>query len=146
MATGGGVNPTFRILLRGQRSLTGNNQPLLILDGTIVTYDMLTNIDPEDVDNVNVLNGPAAVALYGSQASNGALVITTKRPTAGHADHPCGPITSHWKQSLSNPKEQHSYGSGGSGYGTDTLRQAYLFSAGERILRTDIRWQHPAAG
>ncbi len=100
MATGGGVNPTFRILLRGQRSLTGNNQPLLILDGTIVTYDMLTNIDPEDVDNVNVLNGPAAVALYGSQASNGALVVTTKRPTAGTQSRSMWANPSHWKQSL----------------------------------------------
>ena len=120
MATGGGVNPTFRIMIRGQRSLTGNNQPLLILDGNIVTYDMLTNIDPEDVDNVNILNGPAAVALYGSQASNGALVITTKRATPGTQ-------TIHVAQTITaetvgfEPKIQKDYGSGGSGYGTDTL-------------------------
>jgi len=54
MATGGGVNPNFRIIIRGQRSLTGNNQPLLILDGNIVTYDLLTNISPEDIDNINI--------------------------------------------------------------------------------------------
>src|SRR5579872_6524842 len=120
MATGGGVNPTFRIMIRGQRSLTGNNQPLLILDGNIVTYDLLTNIDPEDVDNVNVLNGPAAVALYGSQASNGALVITTKRATAGSQTiHIAQTVTA--ENVAFEPKEQHSYGSGGSGYGTDTL-------------------------
>jgi TonB-linked SusC/RagA family outer membrane protein len=120
MATGGGVNPTFRIMIRGQRSLTGNNQPLLILDGNIVTYDMLTNIDPEDVDNVNILNGPAAVALYGSQASNGALVITTKRATAGtQTIHVAQTITA--EKVAFEPKIQKSYGSGGSGYGTDTL-------------------------
>jgi TonB-linked SusC/RagA family outer membrane protein len=124
MNTGGGVNPSYRIILRGQRSFTGNNQPLLILDGNIVTYDLLTNINPEDIDNVNVLNGPASVALYGSQASNGALVITTKRPTAGTQ-------TVHFGQTVTaetvayNPKEQFQYGSGGSGYGTDTLGQPY---------------------
>jgi TonB-linked SusC/RagA family outer membrane protein len=120
MATGGGVNPTYRILIRGQRSLTGNNQPLLIMDGTIVTYDMLTNISPEDVDNINILNGPAAVALYGSQASNGALVITTKRPMAGTQQIHLGQTTT-LEHVAYNPKEQRTYGSGGSGYGTDTL-------------------------
>jgi TonB-linked SusC/RagA family outer membrane protein len=120
MATGGGVNPTYRILLRGQRSLTGNNQPLLILDGTIVTYDMLTNINPSDIDNVNILNGPAAVALYGSQASNGALVITTKRPLPGTQSIHVGQTTT-LEHVAYEPREQHSYGSGGSGYGTDTL-------------------------
>src|SRR5579863_1590919 len=120
MATGGGVNPTFRIMLRGQRSITGNNQPLLILDGNIVTYDMLTNIDPEDVDNVNILNGASAVALYGSQASNGALVITTKRATPGtQTIHVAQTVTA--EDIAFEPKEQKSYGSGGSGYGTDTL-------------------------
>jgi TonB-linked SusC/RagA family outer membrane protein len=119
MATGGGVNPTYRILLRGQRSLTGNNQPLLIIDGSIVPYDLLTNISPEDVDNVNILNGPAAVALYGSQASNGALVVTTKRPTSGTQQIHIAQTTTVEKVAF-NPKEQHSFGSGGSGYGTDT--------------------------
>jgi len=122
MATGGGVNPSFRIIIRGQRSLTGNNQPLLILDGNIVTYDLLTNINPEDIDNVNVLNGPAAVALYGSQASNGALVITTKRPSAGtQSIHLSQSVT--FEQTAFNPKEQKEFGSGGSGYGTDTTGQ-----------------------
>jgi TonB-linked SusC/RagA family outer membrane protein len=124
MATGGGVNPSYRIIIRGQRSLTGNNQPLLILDGNIVTYDLLSNISPEDIDNVNVLNGPAAVALYGSQASNGALVITTKRPAAGtqlvHLGH-----TVTFESVAFNPKEQRQYGSGGSGYGTDTTGQPF---------------------
>jgi TonB-linked SusC/RagA family outer membrane protein len=120
MATGGGVNPSYRITIRGQRSLTGNNQPLLILDGNITTYDLLTNISPEDIDNMNVLNGPAAVALYGSQASNGALVITTKRPTAGTQQIHISETTT-FEHVAYNPKEQTSYGSGGSGYGTDTL-------------------------
>jgi len=122
MATGGGVNPNFRLLLRGQRSLTGNNQPLIILDGNIVTYDLLTNINPADIDNVNILNGPAAVALYGSQASNGALSITTKRPSIGTQSVHISQTTT-FETVAFNPKEQKQYGSGGSGYGTDTLGQ-----------------------
>ncbi len=124
MATGGGVNPNYRIIIRGQRSLTGNNQPLLILDGNIVTYDLLTNISPEDIDDVNILNGAAAVALYGSQASNGALVITTKRPRAGTQQVHVGQTVTFEKVAFT-PKMQHEYGSGGSGYGTDTTGQPY---------------------
>ena len=124
MATGGGVNPSFRIIIRGQRSLTGNNQPLLILDGNIVTYDLLTNISPEDIDNINVLNGPAAVALYGSQASNGALVISTKRPTAGTQQVHISQ-TATFERVAFYPKIQTEYGSGGSGYGTDVNGQPY---------------------
>jgi len=124
MATGGGVNPSFRILLRGQRSFTGNNQPLLIVDGNVVTSDLLTNISPEDVDNVNILNGPSSVALYGSQASNGALVITTKRPAPGTQSIHLGQTVT-FEQVAFYPKTQKQYGSGGSGYGTDTLGNPY---------------------
>ena len=78
-ATNGGVNPSFRVVLRGQRSLTGNNQALIILDNVIVPNELLGNLNPEDVENVVVLNGAGASALYGSDASNGALLITTKK-------------------------------------------------------------------
>lgn len=124
MATGGGVNPSYRIIIRGQRSLTGNNQPLLILDGNIVPNDLLTNINPEDIDNVNTLNGAAAVALYGSQASNGALVVTTKRPRAGTQQVHLSQTTT-FETVAFNPKQQHEFGSGGSGYGTDTTGKPY---------------------
>ncbi|QES89807.1 SusC/RagA family TonB-linked outer membrane protein [Rhizosphaericola mali] len=119
MATSGGVNPSYRITLRGARSLTGNNEPLLILDNTIVTFEMLSNINPEDIDNVNVLNGSGAVALYGSQASNGALIVTTKRAKNGtssiHLDN-----TLTFEHVAYMPKMQTEYGQGGSGYGTDS--------------------------
>jgi TonB-linked SusC/RagA family outer membrane protein len=127
MATGGGVNPSYRIMIRGQRSLTGNNQPLLIMDGNIVPYDLLSNINPEDIQSTNVLNGPAAVALYGSQASNGALVITTKRPSAGTQTVHVGQTITFEKVAFT-PKMQKEYGSGGSGYGTDTTGQPYYSS------------------
>lgn len=78
-ATSGGVNPNFRVVLRGQRSLTGNNQALVVLDNVIVPNELLGNLNPEDVESVVVLNGAGASALYGSEASNGALLITTKK-------------------------------------------------------------------
>ena len=78
-ATNGGVNPSYRVVLRGQRSLTGNNQALIVLDNVVVPNELLGNLNPEDIDNVTVLNGAGASALYGSDASNGALLITTKK-------------------------------------------------------------------
>lgn len=77
--TSGGVNPSFRIVLRGQRSLTGNNQALIVLDNVVVPSEILGNLNPEDVDDIVVLNGAGAAALYGSQASNGAIIVTTKK-------------------------------------------------------------------
>ena len=82
--TNNSVNPTTRIVLRGNRSLTGNNQALLVLDGVPIddpTY--IAKINPEDVDNVTVLKGAVAAAIYGSKASNGVLIITTKHGTKG---------------------------------------------------------------
>ena len=51
-ASGGGVNPSYRLVLRGQRSLTGNNQALIVLDNVIVPNEVLTNLNPEDVESV----------------------------------------------------------------------------------------------
>ncbi len=82
--TSNGVNPNTRIVLRGNRSLTGNNQALLVLDGVpIDEVNYINKINPEDVDNVTVLKGAVAAAIYGSKASNGVLIITTKHGTKG---------------------------------------------------------------
>ena len=115
-ATGGGVNPSFRIVLRGQRSLTGNNEALIVLDNIIVPNEVLSNLNPEDVDNVNVLNGAGASALYGSSASNGALIITTKKGKKG-----INSITIANTVSMESvaffPKFQTGFGAGGTAYG-----------------------------
>lgn len=81
--TSGGTNPNFRVVLRGQRSLTGNNEALIVLDAVIVPNSVLGNLNPEDIENVTVLNGASGAALYGSDASNGALIITTKKGKQG---------------------------------------------------------------
>ena len=100
--TTGAPGGSTRIVLRGGTSLTGNNQALMVVDGVPIdnsnfgsndgsgtfTGDDLNNqvdygnrgndINPDDIESISVLKGPAAAALYGSRASNGAIIITTK--------------------------------------------------------------------
>lgn len=117
-ATGGGVNPNYRLVLRGQRSLTGNNQALVVLDNVIVPNEVLGNLNPEDVEDVVVLNGAGAAALYGSQASNGAIVVSTKKGKKGVTSVTVSNTTT--LQSVAFfPKIQKKFGAGGSGYGVD---------------------------
>ncbi len=116
--TSGGVNPNFRLVLRGQRSITGNNQALVVLDNIIVPTSVLGNLNPEDVEDVTVLNGAGAAALYGSQASNGAVIITTKKGKRGAATVRLSNTTT-LEQVAFYPKVQKSFGSGGSSYGYD---------------------------
>jgi TonB-linked SusC/RagA family outer membrane protein len=85
-AVSSGVNPNYRVVLRGQRSLLGNNQALLVLDNVITPSSVLGNLNPEDIEDIQVLNGAGAAALYGSDASNGALIVTTKRGKAGRTE------------------------------------------------------------
>ncbi|WP_246168861.1 SusC/RagA family TonB-linked outer membrane protein [Rudanella paleaurantiibacter] len=82
-AVSSGVNPNYRLVLRGNRSLTGNNQALIIIDNIISPNSILGNLNPEDIEDIQVLNGAGAAALYGSDASNGALIVTTKKGKAG---------------------------------------------------------------
>lgn len=114
----GGVNPNYRIVLRGQRSLLGNNQALIVLDNVIVPQSVLSNLNPEDIENINVLQGAGAAALYGSQASNGALIITTKKGVQGKTDVRVSNTTT-IEQVAYWPKMQNTYGAGGSSYGYD---------------------------
>jgi TonB-linked SusC/RagA family outer membrane protein len=80
--TGDGIDPTIRVTLRGNRSMLGNNQALFVVDGAPVPAAVVENLNPDDIESYNVLNGSGAAALYGSEASNGAIVITTKKGTA----------------------------------------------------------------
>ena len=77
-----GLFAPTRITLRGNRSLTGNNQPLIVVDGAIFNNDLST-LNTEDILDVNILKGSSAAAIYGSDASNGVIVINTKRGTRG---------------------------------------------------------------
>ncbi|MGM0507274.1 MAG: SusC/RagA family TonB-linked outer membrane protein, partial [Bacteroidota bacterium] len=80
--SGSGVGAPTRVILRGNRSISGSSQPLYIVDGVPVRGNP-QDISPDDVESVEVLKGPNAAALYGSAAQNGAIVITTTRGEAG---------------------------------------------------------------
>lgn len=97
--TQGGSAGAVAINVRGLSSITGNNQPLIILDGVPIRNggtgkgtdfaefgndgrirsNGLVDINPEDIENISILKGASATALYGSEAANGAVVITSKR-------------------------------------------------------------------
>lgn len=90
-----GVGSTVSVMIRGMTSLTTDNQPLFIIDGVPVESGMnnvrdmgdrnsvdygspISDLNPSDIENINVLKGPSAAALYGTRAANGVILITTK--------------------------------------------------------------------
>ncbi|MHC9088241.1 SusC/RagA family TonB-linked outer membrane protein [Tenacibaculum sp. IMCC1] len=73
------VNPNTRIVLRGSRSLRGNNQALVVIDGSPAPRSAIDRINPDDIESMTILKGSKSAALYGSAASNGVVVITTKK-------------------------------------------------------------------
>ena len=94
---GTGVGGSSRIVIRGNNSITGNNQPLIVVDGvpidnfsggtddylgvtvTWIKVPVSLISPPDDIESMSVLKGPAAAALYGSRAGNGVVMITTKK-------------------------------------------------------------------
>ena len=74
-----GVFADTRITLRGIRSLTGNNQPMLVLDGVPISLGYISSINPNDIADVTILKSSSSTAIYGPDGVNGAIVITTKR-------------------------------------------------------------------
>ena len=74
-----GVFENAKINIRGIRSLTGNNQPMLVVDGAPTPLGYLSSIPPDDVQSLTVLKSAASAAIYGPDAVNGVIIITTKR-------------------------------------------------------------------
>lgn len=96
--SGTGLGGSTRIVMRGLNSLTGNNQPLWVVDGMPINdgtteqanqwggsdcAGAASEINPEDIESISILKGANAAALYGSRAQNGAIVITTKKGRQG---------------------------------------------------------------
>ena len=106
-----GVNATPRVTLRGSRSLLGNNEALIVIDGVITTNEVLGALNPDDIASTSVLKGANAAALYGSQASNGALIITTKKGRAGTSQVQFS-HTSQFESISFLPKFQEEFGPG----------------------------------
>ena len=138
----GTMGGSANVVIRGYKSLTGNNQALFVVDGIPIS-NQITNtgnqqtgrggydygnaamdINPEDIEKVSVLKGAAASALYGARASNGVILITTKK---GAKRNGLGvSVTSGYTVGSVNPdsyvRYQNSYGAGyGQYYGPDTI-------------------------
>ena len=125
-----GAGGSTKITLRGTKNITSTNQPLFVIDGVpLANYqtsdasgfyggrdsgDGLSNINPDDIESMTVLKGANAAALYGSQGSNGVILITTKKGKKGTTK-----ITFNTGVSISNaietPKLQYTYGQTSSG-------------------------------
>ena len=107
-----GVFADTRITLRGIRSLTGNNQPLLVVDGVPVALGFLNRINPNDVDDINILKGASAASLYGPDGVNGVIIVKTKRGTK--SGNPVVTIsnTTQFEKVLFLPKFQKQFGQG----------------------------------
>ena len=74
-----GVFENAKINIRGIRSLTGNNQPMLVVDGAPTPLGYLSSIPPDDVQSLTVLKSAASAAIYGPDAVNGVIILNTKR-------------------------------------------------------------------
>ncbi|NDB90976.1 MAG: hypothetical protein EB166_09270, partial [Thaumarchaeota archaeon] len=77
------VDPAVKVVLRGYRSMTGNNEALVVLDGIQTTQTVLPLINPNDIESVTILKGGQAATLYGAEGVNGAIVINTKKGNKG---------------------------------------------------------------
>ena len=100
-----GMGGAVKVVMRGNRSVAGNNQPLYVIDGVPMLNesseqpytaiggtadagnrdagDGISNLNPEDIESISILKGAPAAALYGTQAANGVILITTKKGLAG---------------------------------------------------------------
>jgi TonB-linked SusC/RagA family outer membrane protein len=126
--TSGSVGASSRIVLRGNSSITGNNEPLYVVDGVPISNSSFGNagsgggvdlpngaadLNPDDIESITVLKGPNAAALYGLRAGNGVIVITTKKGDASKKFS----VSINTNVTMSNPlllpDYQNSYGQGG---------------------------------
>ena len=159
-SSGGAPGEGAAIVIRGGTSLDGNNQPLFVIDGMIMdngsfqestapgggsafngllgrsvgASNRAGDLNPEDIASITVLKGPAAAALYGLRASSGAVVITTRKGTAGTT-------TLNFRTQVSVdevnrlPKLQGEYGQGSNGIFDGTTRVSFgpRFGAGQPV-------------
>ena len=121
---GGSPNSGSQIIVRGISSVntSKSNEPLFILDGMPINggATAAADINPNDIENVTVLKGAAAAALYGQDAANGVIMITTKQGEAGKIQvHASG--SWQWDQPTRVQELQHTYGPGSQGFYKDRV-------------------------
>ena len=141
------------VIIRGISSLSGNNQPLYVIDGVpmnnsaVFSTDGLNSgydfgnganaVNPDDVDNMTILKGAAATALYGSRAANGVILITTKSGKAqqkGLGIEYNGGLQ--WEQVMRLPQMQNTFGMGWNGDKTDDENGSW----GPKFDGSTLKW------
>ena len=127
-----GLGGSVKINIRGSRSVSGSNQPLYVIDGMPINSsssestatimggnndganrdngDGISNLNPDDIESMNILKGPAAAALYGASAANGVVVITTKKGKVGRTSVTFNSNTTWDWAAYGVPEFQNSYG------------------------------------
>lgn len=126
----GAAGSSSRIVIRGARSVTGNNQPLFVIDGQPIDNTSFSNssssggidygnaasdINPDDIESMTVLKGANASALYGTRGSNGVIVITTKSGRKSRGLGLSFNSTTSFESPLKTPDFQDQYGQGSGG-------------------------------
>ncbi len=152
-ASAGGVGSASKVVMRGQKSITQSSNALYVIDGVPMyttardgstefgsqgATDPIADINPEDIESMSVLNGAAAAALYGSDAANGAIVVTTKRGKAGHTS-----VTVSSNTEISSPfmlpEFQNRYGTGNIYSSEGSIVQSW----GRRLNAANMRGYDP---
>lgn len=86
-APGLGLNKeSVRLVLRGNRSLEGNDKALVVVDGVVVPFETMGKLNPEEVDNLTILKATEGAAIYGAMAANGVIIIKTKKGNTAVAE------------------------------------------------------------
>jgi TonB-linked SusC/RagA family outer membrane protein len=144
-----GVGGSSRVVLRGDRSITGNNQALIVIDGVPMDNsnfspgnanggrdggDGLSSVNPDDIESINVLSGASATALYGSRAANGALIISTKKGTVRKGFGVTINSSFQAEQAMVLQKFQDEYGQGSAG----VYNRASEFSWGPKMTGQSV--------
>jgi len=131
-----GAGGSTKVVLRGSKSIYGSNNVLYVIDGVplqaltsaqpngIFSYagdggDGISNINPDDIESISVLKGASASALYGSQAANGVILITTKHGKAGQTSISFNSNTT-FDKPVELPKFQNQYAAGDAGVSNGT--------------------------
>jgi TonB-linked SusC/RagA family outer membrane protein len=123
------IGGSSRVVIRGETSLAGSNQPLFVVDGipidnSVSASSQRQNIDygngagdinPDDIESISVLKGPTAAALYGSRASNGVVLITTKKGKSSNGIGISVNSTTTFETVMLLPDYQNEYGAGRGG-------------------------------
>lgn len=143
-----GLGGSVKVTIRGDRSVNGSNQPLYVIDGVPINSssnnqtattlggsndagnrdggDGISNLNPDDIESMNILKGPAAAALYGSSAANGVVVITTKKGRVGKASITFNSNTTWENAAHGRPEFQNSYGGYTTSWGKMPNSDAYI--------------------